>query len=271
MISLPLVRRTVHDYFLLWLAAAALLTLFLVFFNFALDSMPHDETAKWFKLAWVRSLISALVGADVDDFTKPGGLLSLGFSHPLVWVLLVGFSLTLSSGALAGEVDRGTMDLLAALPLSRAAIYMSVSVALFAMATVLCWFVWLGAKIGLRLTRCADVPMDLFAIVTCNLSTAVILVCCLGLAISAGSNRRGMAAAAAFFLVFYSFVLNFLCSLWPALRPIDFTGFLHYYAPLVVIRDESWPLRNMAILLTEAAVFWVVGLAVFVRRDIPAR
>ena len=85
------------------------------------------------------------------------------------------------------------------------------------MGAALSWFVWLGAKIGLRLTGCPDVPMDLFAIVTCNLSEAVVFVCCLGLAISAGSNRRGMAVAAAFFLVFYSFVLNFLCSLWPAL------------------------------------------------------
>ncbi|HKQ48779.1 MAG TPA: ABC transporter permease subunit [Phycisphaerae bacterium] len=271
MISLPLVRRTIRDYFLLWVAAAILLATFLVLFNFALDSVPRDQTEQWFKLPWVRSLISALVGADVAEFTKPGGLLSLGFSHPLVWVLLVAFSLTLASGALAGEVDRGTADVLATLPVSRATIYASVSVALVGMSAALCWFVWLGAKIGLRLTGFQGVPLDLFAIVTCNLSAAVVFVCCLGLAISAASDRRGMAVAAAFFLVFYSFVVNFLCSLWPALRPIDFTGFLHYYAPLVIIRDAAWPWKDMAALLAIAAVFWFAGLAIFVRRDIPAR
>jgi ABC-2 type transport system permease protein len=271
MISLPLVRRTVRDYFLLWAAAAILLATFLVLFNFALNSVPREQTAQWFRLPWVRSLISALVGADVADFAKPGGILSLGFSHPLVWVLLVGFSLTLSSGALAGEVDRGTMDVLATLPLSRAAIYTSISAALFVMASALCWFAWIGAKIGLWLTGCPDVPMDLFAIVTCNLSTAVVMVSSLGLAISAAANRRGVAVAAAFFVIFYSFVLNFLCSLWPALRPLSFTGFLHYYAPLVVIRDEAWPWANIGVLFAEAFVCWVAGLALFVRRDIPAR
>lgn len=271
MINLALFRRTLRDYILLWAAAAILLATFLVLFNFALDSVPREQTAQWFKLPWVRSLISALVGADVAEFAKPGGILSLGFSHPLVWVLLVAFLLTLSSGALAGEIDRGTMDVLATLPLSRATIYTSISAASFLMGASLCWFVWIGAKIGLRLTGVQDVPLDLFAIVTCNLCAAVVLVSSLGLAISAASNRRGVAVAAAFFVIFYSFVLNFLCSMWPALRPMSCTGFLHYYAPLVVIRDETWPWTNIGILLGAAAVCWTAGFMVFVRRDVPAR
>lgn len=271
MISLPLVRRTLRDYALLWGGAAVLAATFLVLFNFALHSVPSEQTAQWFKLPWVRSLISALVGADVAEFAKPGGILSLGFSHPLVWVLLIGFSLTLSSGSLAGEIDRGTMDVLATLPLSRARIYTSISAALILMGTTLCWFVWIGAKLGLRMTGVHGVPVGLLGIVTFNLCAVVVLVASLGLFISAACNRRGTAAIVAFFVIFYSFVLNFLCSLWPAMRPMSFTGILHYYTPLVVIRDEAWPWTNMGILLAIAAIFWTAGLVVFTRRDVPAR
>ncbi len=271
MISLPLVRRTIRDYALLWAGAAVLAATFLVLFNFAMNSVPQEQISQWFKLSWVRSLISALVGADVAEFAKPGGLLSLGFSHPLVWVLLIGFSLTLSSGSLAGEIDRGTMDVLATLPLSRARIYTSISAALMLLGTTLCWFVWIGAKLGLRMTGVQGVPLGLFAIVTCNLCAVAVVVASLGLFVSAASNRRGTAVIVAFFVIFYSFVLNFLCSLWPAMRPMSFTGILHYYTPLVVIRDAAWPWANMGILLSIGAVFWMAGFVVFTRRDVPAR
>ncbi|RIK63497.1 MAG: hypothetical protein DCC65_15860 [Planctomycetota bacterium] len=270
MISLSLVRRTIRDYLLIGSAVFVVICGFVVLFNFALDAFPRQQTQNWIEVPWVRKFIVALVGADVMELTKPEGMLSIAFSHPLVWVLLVSFTLTLASGVLAGEVDRGTTDLLAALPLSRPAIYSSVSVSLLLMGLPLCWAVWLGAKIGIALTGFAEVRMSLLAIVTCNLCAAFVSISGLALMISAASSRRGMAVALAFGILFYSFVINFLATLWPALQAISFTSFLSYYAPLMIIREEVWPWRHMGTLLATGAVLWAAGLVVFIRRDIPA-
>lgn len=271
MISPPLVRRTLRDYLLIWSAVFIVITGFVILFNFALDAFPREQTQNWIEVPWVRKFIVALVGADVMELTKPEGMLSIAFSHPLIWVLLVSFTLTLSSGVLAGEVDRGTMDMLATLPLSRPRIYCSVSLAMLLMGLPLCWAVWLGAKIGIALTGFAVVRMSLLAVVTCNLCAAYISISGLALMISGVSNRRGMAVAVAFGVLFYSFVINFLATLWPALESISFTSFLTYYAPLLIIRDEVWPLRQMAALVGTGALLWGIGLVVFSRRDIPAR
>lgn len=271
MISTAIVRRTLRDYAPLWFGAIILITLFVVIFNFALNSMPREQMQGWLNVPWIRRLVASLAGADVLELQKPEGLLSVIFNHPLIWTLLVAFTLTLSSGALAGEVDRGTMDLLMTLPVSRSSVYCSTSLALIVMVLPLCWAVWFGAKLGLALTGFAAARLSLLALVTCNLCAAVFAVAGLAMAVSGFSNRRGMAVVAVFVVVFYGFVVNFIRTLWPALEPLAFTSFLSYYSPLVIIRDEVLPLKNMSVLLGSGFAAWLMGLYVFTRRDIPAR
>ncbi|OWY70461.1 hypothetical protein B7486_16920 [cyanobacterium TDX16] len=270
MISWPIVKRTLRDYALLWGGAMLLVTLFVVIFNFALNSFPREQTENWLSIPWIRRLIASLAGADVLELSKPEGLLSIAFNHPLVWTLLVAFTLSLSSGVIAGEIDRGTIDLLMTLPVSRTAVYCSTSLALVMMVLPLCWGVWLGAKLGVTLTGFTAARMSLLAMVTCNLCAAVMAVSGLAMAASGICNRRGPAVTWVFVIVFYGFVVNFLRTMWPALEPLAFTSFLSYYAPLVIIRDEAFAWRSMMILLGSGLGFWLVGLAIFRRRDIPA-
>lgn len=271
MISTPIIRRTLRDYALFWLGAMLLVTVFVVIFNFALNSIPREQTENWLGIPWIRRLVASLAGADVLEFTKPEGWLSIVFNHPLIWTILVAFTLTLASGVLSGEVDRGTMDVLMTLPVSRAAIYCSTSLALLLMILPICWAVWLGAKLGVALTGFAGVRMHLLAMVTCNLCAALIAVAGLSMAASGFSNRRTMAVLGVFLVVFYGFVINFLRTLWPALEPLAFTSFLSYYAPLVIIRDEAFAWKDIFILLASGFALWLVGLIIFTRRDIPAR
>lgn len=271
MISIPIIRRTLRDYALFWLGAMLLVTLFVIVFNFAINSIPREQTENWLGIPWIRRLVASLAGADVLEFTKPEGWLSIVFNHPLIWTILVAFTLTLSSGVLSGEVDRGTMDMLMTLPVSRAAIYCSNSLALLIMMLPICWAVWLGAYLGVSLTNLAGVRMHLLAMVTCNLCAALVAVSGLSMAASGCSNRRTVAVLGVFLAVFYGFVINFLGTLWPALEPLAFTSFLNYYAPLVIIRDEAFAWKNMLILLGIGGTFWLVGLVIYTRRDIPAR
>ena len=46
-------------------------------------------------------------------------MLSIGYVHPLVQIIFCIWAVGRASGAVAGELDRGTMELLLAQPLSR--------------------------------------------------------------------------------------------------------------------------------------------------------
>jgi beta-exotoxin I transport system permease protein len=50
---------------------------------------------------------------------------------------------------------------------------------------------------------------------------------------------------------------------------MEFLGFLHYYRPVEVVREGRWPVRDLCLLGTVAAVTWIAGLVIFRRKDIP--
>jgi len=119
----PLMRKTFRDYALLAGGTVLLLVLFVVFFMFALKSMPLDQGRVIMEMPWVHNLMNALVGADILATMTPTGMMSFAFAHPMMWTLVIAFVFTLSSGVIAGEVDRGSMDLMATLPMSRSSMY----------------------------------------------------------------------------------------------------------------------------------------------------
>lgn len=272
MICPTLIRKTLRDYALLWAATLVLLVGVLVLFMLAIHSGVLDQKKDFISLPFIRRFMTVMIGTDPLDMMSPTALTAFGFTHPLVWALTILFAITVASGVLAGEMDRGTMDLLATLPLRRGVIYSSLSAALLAMGLPLCWGVWFGVWVGRFVAAHAvGVRVDVLVRVTWHCYVTWVLIASFSLAVSAMSSRRGPAVAAAFFLVFYAFVLNLLRALWPALDVLAWTDFLHYYQTLVIVRDECYRWGDIAVLLGAAAAWWLLGLVVFTRRDIPAR
>lgn len=268
--NLAVMRKTLADYGLIWLGALVLLTGFVILFIFAIHSVPMEQSREWIQLPWVRAFLQAMVGADMTEGFSPTGITSFAFSHPFTWVVLVTFMLTTTSGVLVGEIDRGTMDLLAGLPVSRTSIYASVSSVILVMGLPLCWAMWSGAALGRRAVGDDEIALDRLRAVAWHLYVTYVYVACFGMAVSACSKRRGNAIAFAFAAIFSSFVLNFLCALWPAARKVEWLSFLHFYTPLPVARTGMISKKDMLTLLIGAAAWWTLGLTVFRRRDIHA-
>lgn len=264
-----LATRTLRDYLPLGAGAAALLFAFVILFMFATHSIPLDEGRRWLELEWVRRLLNAMLGADLSKALTTTGLASFVFTHPFTWVLVVAFLFTMSSGVLSGEMDRGTMDTLATLPVSRAKIYMSVSVSVLLLGVPILWAAWAGVWLGAKLVGVHEPDMmSRLAVVVVNFHAAYFFIAGLSLAISASCERRTQALMWCFLIVFYSFILNLLAAFWPAAKSASFTGFLHYYMPLPIILSGEWPLRDMAVLLSAGTLIWFAGMIRFCRRDI---
>lgn len=267
----PLMRKTVRDYAPMACGTVLLLVLFVVFFMFAIKSMPFDQGRIIMKMPWVRNLMSALAGADILETMTPTGMMSFVFTHPMMWTLVITFVFTLGSAAISGEIDRGSVDLIATLPMSRSSMYTSHTVVLLAFGVPICGAVWVGVCVGRPLVGADDVQLGVLGVVVVHLFVEYVFLSCLAMAVSATCSRRTSALTICFVIVFYAFLLNLLSAFGESIRSINFTGFLHYYRPLPIVRDRAWQGGDLAVLLSAGAVLWITGLVVFRRRDIPAR
>lgn len=271
MISLPLTGKTLRGYAVVIVGAHLLLCAFAALYMVVTASVPIERSLEMLNLEWVRSLLAALLGSDVGSQFTPNGVTAFFFVHPLMWTLVVATLITVSTGVMAGEVDRGTMDLLASLPISRARQYGSHTVVLVALGIPFIAAILTGIRLGLVIKPQKEIEFWRLAIVGGHLYVVYVALSACCLAVSAMCNRRGVAAGICFVAIFYCFVINFLAELWEPAKRISWTSFLHYYRPLPIVRAGSWQVREIAILLSVAAAFWMGGLLAWTRRDIPAR
>lgn len=240
---------------------AALAWLFPVFWE--------EGAGQWFRMKFVRVFLNALLGTQADGTLGPTTIMAFAWVHPLVLVLLAAHLITFATRVPAGEIDRGTIDLLLSLPVSRTRVYVSEAA------------VWLGSGVlviclalaGFSLSvRGAPVefrpPPARLAVIAVNLFSLYAAVGGVTWLCSAMSDRRGRAVAVAFGVVFSSFLINFIAQLWPPAERMTFLSVLTYYRPMNILGTTGWPVRDLVVLFAVAAGCWAAGLVVFRKRDI---
>ena len=87
-----------------------------------------------------------LLGSQLGGATSSTSFLAFGFAHPLLFALTWAFILTNCTRVLAGEIERGTADLLLTLPVSRGGVFMSVSVVCVGAGIPVCIAPLVGAQ-----------------------------------------------------------------------------------------------------------------------------
>jgi hypothetical protein len=220
-------------------------------------------------MPFLQNVFKALVGAEVTAGAGPEMFTAVAWVHPVPLALLWAHAAMASTRFPAGEVDRGTVDVLLGLPVSRWRVYVSDSAAwvtagVLVIAASLAgnWFgsLWLPGTAGPEYGR--------VAIVLVNLLAMYLAVGALGCLCSSLSNRRGGAMGVVFGIVVTSFLVNYLAQFWDPAKKLEFLSVLRYYRPLYVLKDGAWPWGNISVLAGTAAALWVVGGVVTARRDL---
>jgi ABC-type transport system involved in multi-copper enzyme maturation permease subunit len=169
----------------------------------------------------------------------------------------------------AGEVDRGTIDVLLGLPVSRWGLVVSETAVWLAGVAAILALAVLGHLIGSR-NVAADLRPELarVLIVIANLGCLSFAVGAAAWLASSLSDRRGRAITTVFVIMVASFLVNYLAQLWQPAQRIAFLGVLRYYRPLMILRDGAWPVTDMAVLLCVGGACWAAAGVIFARRDL---
>lgn len=93
-------------------------------------------------------ILRTIIGGDRVVLDNAMDLLSIGYVHPLMVVLFCVWAIGRAAGAIAGEIDRGTMELLLAQPIARSRLILAHLLLDAVTIPLLCLSLWAGNWLG---------------------------------------------------------------------------------------------------------------------------
>jgi ABC-2 type transport system permease protein len=206
-------------------------------------------------------------GADIT--TLPGSV-ALGFIHPLAVALLSVFAIGFTVASVAGERQRGTLEILLARPISRRALYGTLALATLIFLGLIIIATLIGAVVGSVLFDVLDrLELANLPLLWLNVLLLMGAFAAIALAASVSFDRLTPALGIALGVLLVSYFLQVLGSLWPDAEFLQPYSLFHYLQPIEILQGKPDPF-DFGLLALVIAVAVAFALVVFPRRDLGA-
>jgi ABC-2 type transport system permease protein len=242
-------------------------------------------------------IIQTVIGGESIQMDRAMDMLSIGYVHPLMQFIFCIWAVGRASGAIAGEIDRGTMELILSQPLPRSRLILAHLIVDLITIPLICLSLWAGNWLGYGLLgpvqvkepppevrqmtalsplgRLKEPPrpdpaklqIDPVAFGPALVSVAALVFAVTGftMALSASGRFRWRVLGTAVFLFLVMFLLNLIGQLWEEgfgwARPLTV---FYYYQPQQIILGNSWavavPPGSATLRVPGPAVLLAVGL-----------
>ncbi len=204
-----------------------------------------------------------------DLFTL-GGTLTLGTQHPLVIAMLGVFAVGTAATAIAGERQRGTLEVLLARPIPRRTVYLTLFVAVAIVIGVLVALLLTGMYAGSATqSLLGDLPAGQLPLVWLNGVLLWIAFASFSLAASASVDRAGPAIGLSLAFLLANYFVEILGSLWADVAWSQEYSLFHHFQVAEILEGQADPL-DLVILGAAIVVPLAWALFRFPRRDLAA-
>ena len=250
-------------------------------------------------------ILQTFLGGEDVKFLDPQDTLAVVAMHPLVQAIICIWAIGRGAGAIAGEIDRGTMELLLAQPVARRMVLLAHLLVDATVIPILCAALFAGLHFGVWIVGTFTVDAGVYQALhmkppnplpsytvdanvvrpgLANMAALLFAVSGYTMWLSAAGRSRTRVLGLAILVTLVQFLVNVIGQLWDGLaflRP--FTVF-YYYQPQAINLKGAWTVDpglawtgkplvavNVVVVLgLVGAVGYAMALRTFVRRDIPA-
>ena len=245
-------------------------------------------------------IVKTMIGGDRISLFRVTDVLTIGFVHSVVLTILCLWAVGRGAGAIAGEIDRGTMELLLAQPLARFRVILAHFIVDVVTIPLLSLSIWAGQWIAIPLLDVREVPgrgeklgarIDpaVFAPALWNVAALVFAISGYTIWLSSRGRFRGRVLGVAILVTLLQYLINVIGQLWDVLAPLrPFTVF-YYYQPQQIILNHRWSVEVnklwggadqanevlfsvnvLLVLFSVGFIGYALALWKFSRRDLPA-
>ena len=256
-----------HRGFLIFSMIFITLTQFLLVKVFTgVDTKPFLETI----MKIMPQQFKTMMGEQFFTTLTIDGAAAFGFNHPVVLAIFIVLIISLSSRNIAGEIEKGTMELMLSFPVKRT----SLVTKLWGIGIFIIFLVILSALLGSiisvmiydDLTREFIIKLSKIGL---NLWFLMVLIFSFSLMISTFEREGSKVVAKTAIVVMVFYFLDLLSTMWKAISFIKPYNIFTYYQPQKLVSGERDLLQNLPVLIVFIIIFFVISLWQFNRRDIP--
>ena len=202
-------------------------------------------------------------------FTLPGAL-TLGLEHPLAIAFVGIFAIGSTAGAVAGERERGTLEVLLSRPISRRELYVTLATASLTLVAIVMLALLGGQMIGVAIQGVGnELQIANLPLVFLNGVMLWAAFAAFGLAASVSFDRHAPAIGLTMAYVLVNYFLEILGSLWRDVSWSQQYSLFHHFNPgkILVGKGDPWDFVILGIAIVIPVVY---ALIVFPRRDLAA-
>jgi len=266
-------RQAWGDQRLLLLAVAALWLVFPWIFIWLQSQVPMGDFQ--LLLGLIPDDWQKLSGVPLADVATPAGRVALAFVDPVVVLGATVWGITRGSDAVAGPLERGTMEMVLAAPVRRGVVYATQGAATIAGAAVLTGVLLAGTWTAVAFGPWAGtIDPNRFIPAAGNVFGLMVSMAGLASLCSAvGSHRsRAIGIMCGFYVI--SLLAKLVGKLSDRFAGFGWLSLFNAYEPQRLVSGEadSWLLlaRYDAVLLGVGLAAYLAGAVIFARRDLPA-
>jgi ABC-2 type transport system permease protein len=204
-----------------------------------------------------------------DPFTLAGSI-ALGYIHPIAIILVSIFAIGFCVSAVAGERQRGTLEVLLARPVSRRTLYVTELVAALLFIGLILLAAIVGTLIGSAIAGVSgELAVDRLPVLWLNGMLLWGAFATIALAASVSFDRLTPALGVTVAIVVVSYFLEILGSLWPDAQGLQPYSLFHYLKAREILGGTIDPFGfGVLAVVALLAIGW--ALVEFPRRDLAA-
>lgn len=264
-----LLRKSLCEVWFPTLLASAGLMLILALLTTVLPQLEAGIGEVLNRIPFIKKILASLLGPELADEISLPALRAILWVHPTLLSILWAFEIVICTRLPAGEIDRGTIDFLLSLPVSRRTHYLVETGVWLAAGLVVLGCGYTGHRMAAAALSSEMALSGREALtVLSNLYALYIAVGGIAWLVSSLSSHRGRAIGTVFGIILVSFLVNFVAQFWQPLQAISFLSLLEYYRPAQILTKGEFPVGNIAVLLGIGLASWAAGGEILARRSI---